>query len=297
MTAAIRLEHLTKDYGRLRALDDVSLEVAPGEIVGFLGPNGSGKSTAIRVVLDLIRATAGRASILGHDCERDGLAARSHLGYLAGDVRLPPRLTGVALITRLAALGSRRVDPARLEMLARRLGADLHRRTGQLSKGNRQAVALVAALATDPPVLVLDEPTGGLDPIRQHELLAILGEVAAAGTAVFFSSHVLSEVEHVCDRVAVLRAGRLIAVDSVAHIVGAARQRIEVTFADDAPGAALDVPGVRELTRTGRVAVFEVTGDADAFVKALAGHRVARLRPIQTGLDEAVRHLYCDGAA
>ncbi|MFP5450799.1 MAG: ABC transporter ATP-binding protein [Thermoleophilia bacterium] len=297
MGAAIVMEGLTKDYGRTLALSDLSLEVQRGEILGFLGPNGAGKTTAIRIVLDLIRATAGRASVMGHDCHRDSVAARAQVGYLPGDVHLPPNLRGDEFIRRLGALRPREIDPKRLEVLGRRLGADLTRRTGELSKGNKQAVALLAALADRPPVLILDEPTGGLDPIRQHEVLAILAEEASAGTAVFFSSHVLSEVEHACERVAVLRAGRLMAIDSVARITGSARQRFEVVFAGDGPPARLDAPGVTELSRTGRTLVVEVTGEADAFIKALAAHRVASLHAVQTGLEEAVLHLYRDGGS
>jgi ABC-2 type transport system ATP-binding protein len=292
LSAAIIMEGLTKDYGRTLALSDLSLEVEQGEILGFLGPNGAGKTTAIRIVLDLIRPSAGRASVMGHDCHRDSVAARAQVGYLPGDVHLPPNLRGDQFIRRIAALRPRPIDPARVEALGRRLGADLSRRTGELSKGNKQAVALLAALADRPPVLILDEPTGGLDPIRQHEVLAILAEEAAAGVAVFFSSHVLSEVEHVCERVAVLRAGRLMAVDSVARITGSARQRFEVVFAGDGPPGPLRAPGVTELSRTGRTVVVEVTGEVDGLIKALASHRVASLHAVQTGLEEAVLHLY-----
>ena len=296
MSAAIVMEGLTKDYGRVLALSDLSLEVQRGEILGFLGPNGAGKTTAIRILLDLIRATAGRASVMGHDSRRHSLAARAQVGYLPGDVRLPGHLRGDEILGRIARLRPRTIDARRLEDLTRRLGADLTRRTGELSKGNKQAVAILLALADRPPVLVLDEPTGGLDPIRQREVLGILAEEAAAGTAVFFSSHVLSEVEHVCERVAVLREGRLMAVDTVANITGRALQRFEVVFADDPPaGDGLDAAGVRVVSRGGRSVVVEVEGDVDAFVKALATHRVASLHPVQTGLEEAVLHLYRDG--
>ncbi|MEQ9093740.1 MAG: ABC transporter ATP-binding protein, partial [Miltoncostaeaceae bacterium] len=182
-------------------------------------------TTAIRILLDLIRPTAGRAEILGHDCQRDGPAARSAVGYLPGDVQLPSRLDGGFLLARAGAVRGRAADPARVAALTERLGADLGRRVGELSKGNRQAVAILLALAHRPRVLVMDEPTSGLDPIRQREVLTILREEAAGGVAVFFSSHILGEVEHACRRVAILRAGRLVALDEVAAIAGAARRR------------------------------------------------------------------------
>jgi len=295
VSAAIVMEGLTKDYGPVLALSDLSLEVERGEILGFLGPNGAGKTTAIRILLDLIRETEGRASVMGYDSRRQSVAARSQVGYVPGDVRLPVHLRGDEILRRLARLRRRSIDAGRLEDLTRRLGADFTRRTGELSKGNRQAVALLLALADRPPVLVLDEPTGGLDPIRQHEVLAILAEEAAAGTAVFFSSHVLSEVEHVCERVAVLREGRLMTVDTVANITGRALQRFEVIFAGDAPADGPEAAGVRVLSRGGRSLVVEVEGEVDAFVKALAAHRVVSLHPVQTGLEDAVLHLYQDG--
>jgi ABC-2 type transport system ATP-binding protein len=291
---AIAMEGLTKDYGRTPALSDLTLRVERGEILGFLGPNGAGKTTAVRILLDLIRPTAGRAAIMGHDCRGESVAARSQVGYLAGDVTLPAHLRGDEIIRRVSRLRPRGIDGRRLEALAERLGAQLDRKIGELSKGNTQAIAILAALADRAPVLILDEPTAGLDPIRQHEVLAILAEEAARGTAVFFSSHVLSEVEHVCERVAVLRDGRLMAVDTVAEITGRARQRIEVVFSGDGAGAVAGAPGVREVSRAGRAVVFEITGEADAFIKALAAHRVASVRPVQTGLEEAILHLYRD---
>ena len=297
MSAAIVMEGLTKDYGRVLALSDLSLEVERGEILGFLGPNGAGKTTAIRILLDLIRATGGRASVMGYDSRRRSVDARSQVGYVPGDVRLPAHLRGDEILRRILRLRGRSVDARHLDQLVRRLGADFARPTGELSKGNRQAIALLLALADRPPVLVLDEPTGGLDPIRQHEVLTILAEEAAAGTAVFFSSHVLSEVEHVCDRVAVLRKGRLLTVDSVANITGMALQRFEVVFAGEPPAAGLETNGVRVLSAGPRGLVVEVEGEVDAFIKALAAHRVVSLRPVQTGLEDAVLHLYRNDAS
>lgn len=293
-SAAIAFTGVGKDYGRTRALSDLTLEVAPGETLGVLGPNGAGKTSAIRILLDLIRPTEGRAAILGHDCQRDGRAARAGVGYLPGDVHLPAHLDGRALLARMAAVRGRAAGPARVSTLTERLGADLGRRVGELSKGNRQAVAILLALAHRPPVLILDEPTSGLDPIRQREVLEILAEEAAAGAAVFFSSHLLTEVEHACRRVAVLRAGRLVALDTVAAITGSARHRYEVVLHRPLPPAPFTAPGVVEVARAGDALQLEVAGEAGALIAALAPLRVRSLRSLQTGLEDAVLHLYRD---
>lgn len=292
---AIAFAGAGKDYGRVRALADLTLAVAPGEILGVLGPNGAGKTTAIRILLDLIRPTAGRASIMGHDCQADGRAARAAVGYLPGEVTLPGRLRGGELLARAGAVRGAGADPDRVAALSERLSADLTRPTRELSKGNRQALAILLALAHRPRVLIMDEPTSGLDPIRRREVLTLLGEEAAAGTAVFFSSHVLAEVEHACHRVAVLRAGRLIALDAVAAITGAARRRFEVVLHPPLPPAPLEAPGVREVARSGETLELELTGDADALIAALHPLRVRSLRSLQTGLEDAVLHLYGEG--
>ena len=200
MDAAIRTEGLSKTYGdAVLALDGLDLEVERGEIFGFLGPNGAGKSTTIRLLLDLIRPTEGRAEILGRDCQRDSVEVRSLTGYLPGDVRLYDRLSGQRTVEFFASLRKRPVDGDRVTALAARLQLDLTRRAGVLSKGNRQKLALLLALLDQPPVLLLDEPTSGLDPLLQHTVWQILREEADQGATVFFSSHVMSEVEEICE--------------------------------------------------------------------------------------------------
>ena len=204
MLPAIRTDGLTKRYGRVLALDGLALEVERGEVFGFLGPNGAGKTTTIRLLLDLIRPTAGRASILGHDCQRESLAARAQVGYLPGDLRLYDGLTARQHVALAARLRGARPDWRWVGELAERLGLDLDRKAGALSRGNKQKVGILLALFARPPVLILDEPTSGLDPLVQHAVHELLVEEARRGTAVFFSSHVMSEVERVCSRVAVL---------------------------------------------------------------------------------------------
>ena len=234
----VQIDGLVKHYGKVEAVRGIDLKVARGEVFGFLGPNGSGKSTTIRCLLGLLRPTAGRIGAFGLDSTRDGVALRRRLTYVPGELRLPDRLTGMELATSFGHLRGG-FDPARRDQLAERLRLDLHRRLRDLSSGNRRKVALLLAFLFDAELLVLDEPTNGLDPLMQHEFLGIVREARSAGATVFLSSHSLSEVQRAADRVAVLRAGKLGAQGTVAELRGRARQRIEVWFEDDPPEAEL----------------------------------------------------------
>ncbi|GIW18850.1 MAG: ABC transporter [Tepidiforma sp.] len=294
--AAIATHDLTRTFGETVALEGLDLRVERGEIFGFLGANGAGKTTTIRLLLDLIRPTRGEARVLGFDCQRDSLEVRRRIGYLPGELRLYPGLTGEQTAAYFAALRDGAVDRAYMDELARRLELDLSQKAGSLSKGTRQKLGLLLALMAQPPVLLLDEPTSGLDPIVQHTAWELLREAAARGTTVFFSSHVLSEVEQVCERVAVLKRGRLVALDTVAGLKERAVRHCEVTFADDAPPpGAVAGPGVREIRRERRVIEFEVTGEFDPLLKALAAFRVADLRTSAPTLEEIVREYYEEG--
>ena len=213
----LRTEHLTKDYGRFRALDDLHLEVAPGEVFGLLGPNGSGKSTALRLLLGFLRPTAGRATIAGHDCWRDGVAVRRHVAYLPGELRLYENMTGRQLVRFLSRLRGREVGPD-LDKLARRFDIDLDRPIASLSSGMKRKAALLQVLYARAPLLVMDEPTNTLDPNMRDLLLQQVREAREQGQAVLFSSHVLGEVEQVCDRVGILRAGRLVHLQDMAEL-------------------------------------------------------------------------------
>ena len=230
---AIETEGLTKLYGSERGIEDVSIAVEPGEVFGFLGPNGAGKTTTIRTLLDLLHPSRGTARILGLDSRRDSVAIRRRLGNLPGDFGYGKRSSGREALTLLAKLrGVERLD--RAEELARRFRADLDRPLGRLSRGNRQKVGLILALFHRPELLILDEPTGGLDPLMQEEFLALVREESERGCAVFLSSHELDEVERVCDRVGIIRAGRVIAVERVGDLLGKTmdRRRVEVEFAE-----------------------------------------------------------------
>ncbi|MCU0482927.1 MAG: ATP-binding cassette domain-containing protein [Chloroflexi bacterium] len=290
--AAIRISGLVKDYGRVRALAGIDLEVQQGEVFGFLGPNGAGKTTAIRCLLDLVRPTAGSMEVLGLDPRRDGPALRARLAYVPGELRLPERGT----VTQLAAaIGRIRggLDEARRDALARRLDLDLDRRLRELSSGNRRKVALLLAFLADVELLVLDEPTNGLDPLMQHEFLAMVREARERGTTVFLSSHVLSEVQRAADRVAVLRAGTIVTSGTVDQLRGRARQRVEAWFAADPPATELDgLPGLESVTLDGRRLTATVCGPVQPLLEVLGRHPVASLVVEEPDLEATFLDIY-----
>jgi ABC-2 type transport system ATP-binding protein len=240
----IEVGGLVKDYGTVRALDGVDLEVRAGEVFGFIGPNGAGKSTTIRILLDLIRPTGGSVRVLGEEPHAGGPALRSRLGYLPGELALEGTATARQLLGHLSDVRGGR-GAARIEPLAERFHLDLDRPVRTLSKGNKQKVGVIQSVMHRPELLLLDEPTSGLDPLLQQEFLMLLREERDAGASVFLSSHVLSEIEGVADRVALVRDGRIVVVDDVAALRAAAGQRIDVTFANAVPPSALD--GIEEL--------------------------------------------------
>ena len=298
MSDAIFIAELTKAFGDQFALDHLSLRVEPGEIFGFLGPNGAGKSSTIRLLLDLIRPTSGYAEVFGFNCRRQSHEVRARTGYLPGDLRLYTGLTGrelAALFARIRGLGQ---NSEEVERVASKLSLDLDKHVGALSKGNRQKVGVLLALLGQPPLLLLDEPTSGLDPIVQHAVWDLLRGAAAAGTTVFLSSHVMGEVEQVCRRVGILRAGRLAAVEPIAALKGKQLRHVEISFGDVAPPErTFAPPGVRELRRDNATVEFEVAGEIDVLIKAVAPYRILDLRTEQATLDEVLMSYYRDGAA
>ena len=271
----------------------MDLEVQRGEVFGFLGPNGAGKSTTMRLLLDLIRPTSGSASLLGLDAHADSLAIRRRVGFLAGDFGLYPKLTGAAVLDYLAELRGG-VDPRRRDALAERFDADLHRPIRELSTGNRQKLGLIQAFMHDPELLILDEPIAGLDPLVQQSFHALLAECSAQGGTVFLSSHTLSEVERVTHRLAILRQGRLVVVDSLENLRRVAVQRLEIEFANPPPAAAAfeTLPGVREVTAAGATLTVAFEGSADAVVKAAAAHEVRAIRSRDDDLEEIFLRYY-----
>ena len=291
-SAAIRFEGLVKTYGDVRALDGIDLTVPRGEVFGFLGPNGAGKTTAIRILMDLIRPSAGRAEVLGFDAQRDTLEVRRRCGYLPGDLELYDSLTVDACLDLVASLRGD-VDPRYREELVERLRLDRGRRIGALSRGNRQKVGLTIALMAKPELVVLDEPTNGLDPLVQDEVEAILREVVADGRSVFFSSHVLAEVEQIARRVAMLRGGRIVAVSDLAEQRRLAPRRVTVAFAERPPASAFEgLDGVRLVSLEGCDAVFETHDEMHALIQALATQRVRTLETHEITLEELFLSYY-----
>ncbi|HXE46320.1 MAG TPA: ABC transporter ATP-binding protein [Conexibacter sp.] len=292
--AAIETEALGKRYGRHAALVDLDLRVRRGEVFGFIGPNGAGKTTTIRLLLDLIRPTSGRASVLGLDVRRDGVEVRRRVGYLPGDLALYEDLTAAQQLAFLARLRGRpELDP---RPLAERLALDLHRPVKALSRGNKQKVGLVQAFMHDPEVLILDEPTTGLDPLIQHEFAAMVGEARERGRTVFLSSHVLSDVERLADRVGLLRAGRLVLVDDVGALKARVTRRIELHFADPPPaGAFAGLAGVQAVEQAGERVTLTVNGPVDAVLKRAATFRTLTLASHEPDLEDIFLQLYEGG--
>ena len=289
---ALRISGLVKHYGRVQALRGIDLEVRRGEVFGFLGPNGSGKTTTIRCIVDLLRPTTGRIEVLGLDPRRDGVSVRSRVAYMPGELRLPERQTGHQLVAAIARLRGG-LDDDRKRELAERLGLDLSRRVRDLSSGNRRKVGLLLAFLSNAELLVLDEPTNGLDPLMQHEFLRMVREAREAGTTVFLSSHVLSEVQRAADRVAVLRSGRVVALGTVDELRGRARQRVEIWFRGEPPTEMLAaLPGLADQLVEGRHLAAVLSGADPAVARGPRRPPGVSMLVEEPDLEEAFLDLY-----
>src|SRR5437870_5793352 len=262
----LHTENLTKDYGRHRALESLHLTVGPGEVFGLLGPNGSGKSTTLRLLLGFLRPTAGRATVAGHDCWRDGVAARRHVAYLPGELRLYENMTGRQLVYFLSRLRGQ-TQYGELEPLARRFDIDVDRPIADLSSGMKRKIALLQVLLPHTPLLILDEPTNTLDPTMRDELLGQLRQARDRGQAVLFSSHVLAEVEKVCDRVGILRDGRLVHLQDMKELREA--RLIQARFVGQPPDDLPDLAGLQLRERGPDQLTFEYTGPLPPLVEWL----------------------------
>jgi ABC-2 type transport system ATP-binding protein len=303
-TPAIETKALVKDYPGTRALDGIDLRVEQGQIFGFLGPNGAGKTTTIRILLDLIRPTSGSAHVLGLDCRRDSIDVRRRTGYVPGDLRMYESMRGDGFLDYIDSFRPARRDAAYRQKLVERLRVDTSKRIRALSKGNRQKLGLIQAIMHRPELLILDEPTSGLDPLVQEEVGRILRETVADGRTVFFSSHVLSEVERLSEAVAILREGKIVAVEEIARLRARSMHIIEATFASSPPEGLFDIPGVQVIRRDGATVHLQARDGIDAVVKALATQHVIDLRTEQPSLEDVFLHYYVgdesaasDGAA
>ncbi len=300
MTAIIEVEGLTKSYGSKRGITKVSFQVEEGEVFGFLGPNGAGKTTTIRLLMALLRADAGRARITGLDSWEQSVEIKRLIGYLPGEPALDPNLTGGQILEYFGHLRGG-VDQAYLKQLIKRLDLDPSRKFRQYSSGNKRKVVLIQAFMHRPRVLILDEPTNGLDPLNQQEFDRMVKEVRDAGRTVFLSSHILSEVEQTCTRVGIIREGQLVRVGGVAELKDIKRYEITITFANAVPAEAfktLDGVAQAETLADGQTLRLVMQGGADAVIKAAAQHSVITLTSHEPSLEDIfLRYYEGDGQA
>jgi ABC-2 type transport system ATP-binding protein len=287
--AIIEVRSLTKRYGRSRGVEDLTFEVGSSEAFGFLGPNGAGKTTTIRTLLDFIRPTSGSVRLFGLDPRREVSEVHRRLGYLPGELALYERMTGDEFLRSFAEFrGAGAGARARTVELAERLELDLSRRIHELSHGNKQKIGLVQAFMHEPDLLILDEPTQGLDPLVQRTFYSMVEEERERGAAILLSSHVMPEVEHVCDRVGIIREGRLVTVADIGELKAKALRRLEFHFAEPVPAAAFEgLPGVTEVIHHGDSVLLSVEGPVDAAIKEAARHRVVSVETREPSLEEA----------
>jgi ABC-2 type transport system ATP-binding protein len=290
---AIRTSGLTKRYGETVALDALDLAVEPGEVYGYLGPNGAGKTTTIRLLLGLLRPSRGRAELFGVDAWADPVAAHRRIAYVSAEPNLWPSLTGAETLEFLARVRGG-ADAAYREVLVERFQLEVDKKVRALSHGNHQKVQLVAAFASRADLLVLDEPTGGLDPLMEMAFRETVREAKERCQTVFLSSHILSEVEAVCDRVGILRGGRLVDQGTLAELRHLGGQTVEVTFAGPVP-ALPELQGVAAVAAGENALSFEVTGSVAPLLSALAGKDVVSLRSREPSLEEIFLHHYEEG--
>ena len=297
MDPVIRTEKLTKAYGSHRGIIDIDLEVTEGEAFGFLGPNGAGKTTTIRTLLDHIRPTSGRATIFGIETTVDPVGIHRRIGYLPGEFALYDKLTGGQTIEYFANLRGG-VDATYQKQLLQRLDLDPSRKFKEYSKGNKQKVGLVVALQHSPDLLMLDEPTSGLDPLVQQTFYELIREAKTDGRTIFLSSHILSEVEKTCDRVAIIRDGRLVKVDRTEALRDLAHHEVELRFAGDPPmGAFAVLPGVSDVTADGNVLKMRVSGSITPVVREAANYELLDFVSREPSLEETFLAQYGRGTA
>lgn len=296
--AAVSIRGITKQYGTLKAVNSLSMEVARGEILGFLGLNGAGKTTTIRILLDLLRPTSGQAFVFGQDCQKQGLRARSNIGYLPGEMGVYSDLTGREVLDLLAGLHGQPVDKRHRRELQDRLvlpDADLRRQLREYSAGMKRKLGLIQAFQSDPLLLILDEPTEGLDPLMQEAFHALLEDVKRRGATVFMSSHVLSEVDRVCDRIALMRKGELVLLSSVEEIRKVASRRVRVYLSEEAPLPTHLPSGVELVETAPRMWTLKVEGLMGPLLRALGAVPVKDIDVPEAKLEDVVMRYYREG--
>jgi ABC-2 type transport system ATP-binding protein len=292
---AIGIDHLTKRYDAQHGIYDVSLKVNKGEIFGFLGPNGAGKSTTINTILDILRPNEGTITILGLDHQKDVKAVHACIGYLASDMETDPLLTGKQYLRFVASI-HKNIDKKRVDHLVERLKADVHTKIKHLSRGNKQKIGLIAALMHSPEVLILDEPTSGLDPLVQSEFYTILHEHQKEGKTTFMSSHVLSEVQTICDRVGFIRDGKLIQVSELTSLLEKASRQVVVNFQKPAGISAIKkLAGTRQFQETGTRLSFTFDGNLNQLLEVLANNPVSHVEISDANLEELFMEYYKKG--
>ena len=288
----IETNDLSVSYGRQRGIRDLNLTVEPGEVFGFLGPNGAGKTTTMRVLLDIIRPTAGRAAIFGLDCQKDGVTIRRRIGTIPGELKLYQQLRADEYFDMIARVSGASVAPTTRRDLCERLQLDPRRPMRTYSRGNKQKAGLVAAFMRRPDLLILDEPTTGLDPLIQQHVLDLVREARADGRTVLFSSHVLSEVQEVCDRVGIIRAGQIVATEQVGQLIKSRVQRLHIRFAQPPPVGALDGDGISETGRLGDRVTFEIRANLNRLLTQAVPFDVLELENEQVTLEEVFMTYY-----
>ena len=286
----IQTEQLTKHYGRERGIEGIDLEVREGEIFGFLGPNGAGKTTTIRTLLDFIRASSGRAMLFGLDSHRDSVQIKTRIGYLPGEYGMYEKMTGAQYLRFIASL--RGGQAARRDVLVESLGLDISKRVKSYSHGNKQKLAIVQAFMHDPELLILDEPTSGLDPLVQQAFYDLLVDEKKRGKTVFMSSHVLTEVEKVCDRVAILKQGKLIAKHDISELKKYRMKTVEIDFADEFDESVFQIAGVRKIQKKDKFVRLQVESNINEVLRVISEHPIENMSFRDAHLEDIFMEYY-----
>jgi len=293
MTEIISVNKLTKKYGNFKAVSNISFNVKKGEIFGLIGPNGAGKSTTMRSMLNFIFPTNGKISIAGLDSIKDYLEIRNLIGYLPGEFTTYDNMTGLQYLTHMMHLRNKSEKIGYAKSLAKKFDLDLNKKAKQLSKGNKQKIGIIQAFCHDPEILILDEPTSGLDPLKQQEFDELILKFKEKGKTIFISSHVLPEVEMLCDRVAIIKNGKIVAENTMAKLKSMAMNRFEVVFKDDISEKKFGKStGVKNISKSGEKFIFDIEGDVNKFIKKISENKVISFRSMEPDLEEIFLSFY-----